>query len=63
MMVPMDTRTTPSDRLVVVPTAALDDLLELARLAADRMEPTDALAVHLRGAAAQVATSAVREPS
>lgn len=49
-------------RLVVVNARHLDDLLEMARLAVDRLPDTDPLASHLRGAVAQVRLGAVLEP-
>lgn len=50
-------------RMVVVPAAAVDDLAELARLAADRLEQLDpALSGSLRGSAAQVRANTVLEP-
>ena len=50
-------------RMVVVPAAAVDDLAELARLGADRLEQLDpALSSSLRGSAAQVRANAVLEP-
>lgn len=49
-------------RLVVVPAARLDDLLELARLAADRLPEHDALTTALAGAAAQVRSDSILEP-
>lgn len=57
----MDTQL--SHRQVVVPAQALDDLAELARLAADRLDAQDqSLALSLRGAAAQARAQAVLEP-
>lgn len=51
-----------TDRLVLVPAAQLDDLLELARLLAERLPETDSLASALRGSTAQVRSVAVLEP-
>ena len=49
-------------RLVVVSARDLDDVLELARVASDRLPEHDPIASNLRGAIAQVRTSAVMEP-
>lgn len=49
-------------KAVLVPATLLDDLLELARLAADRLPEDDSLASNLRGQAASVRHSAVLEP-
>lgn len=49
-------------RLVVVNARDLDDLLELSRVAADRLPDGDSIASNLRGAAAQVRCGAVMEP-
>jgi len=50
-------------RMVVVPASVVDDLTELSRLAADRLEVLDpALAGSLRGSAAQVRLTVVHEP-
>jgi hypothetical protein len=51
-----------SDRLVVISAQGLDDLLELARMAADRLPQEDALHSALIGAISQVRTSATVEP-
>lgn len=51
-----------TERLVLVPAAHLDDVLELARLAAERLPPTDPLALALKGAVAQLRSEAVPEP-
>lgn len=59
MMGGMDTSTA---RFALVPTRELDDLLELARLAAGRLPDSDSLGVALRGSAAQVRLVAVLEP-
>lgn len=48
-------------RMVVVPAEALDDLLELTRLATDRL-PDDQLSRSLRASAAQIRIAAVVEP-
>jgi hypothetical protein len=48
-------------RLVVVPADELDDLLELTRMATDRL-PDDPLTSALVASAAQVRSSAVIEP-
>jgi hypothetical protein len=48
-------------RMVVVPAEALDDLLELTRLATDRL-PDDQLSRSLRASAAQIRVAAVVEP-
>lgn len=50
-----------TDRLVMVPATPLDDLIELATRAYDRL-PEDALRSALRGAIAEVRTSLVVEP-
>ena len=47
--------------LVLVPASILDDLLELARLAADRIGE-DPLANALRGSTAEVRCSLLMEP-
>ena len=49
-------------RLVLVPAGELDDLLELARLASERMG-SDPVGDALRGSAAAVRMSALLEPS
>jgi len=49
-------------RLVVVNARHLDDLLELSRLASERLPDGDPLATNLRGATAQVRFGAVLEP-
>lgn len=55
-----------SDRMVMVPARALDDLCSLAELAADfRVEEThleDSLVVGLRGSVREVRYRAVLEP-
>lgn len=48
-------------RMVVVPADTLDDLLELTRLAAERL-PDDQLAKSLRATASEVRVAAVMEP-
>ena len=48
-------------RLVLVPVDELDDLLELARIAVERL-PDDQLARSLRGAVSQVRLSQLIEP-
>lgn len=48
-------------RMVVVPAEALDDLLELTRIASDRL-PDDQLSRSLRAAQAQIRVAAVVEP-
>lgn len=53
---------TSIDRFALVPAGQLDDLLELSRLAVDRLPETDPLASALRGATAQVRIAAVLEP-
>lgn len=53
---------TPLDRQVLVPASRLDELLELARIASERLDPADALCMALRGAAADVRALAVLEP-
>lgn len=50
------------NRLVVVPADRLDDLLELTRLAADRLPETDGLVSALRFAAAEVRQRGLLEP-
>lgn len=59
-MVFVNTHTT--NRFALVPVDQLDDLLELARLAADRLPETDPLVTALRGSAAAVRSLAVLEP-
>lgn len=54
------------DRLVLVPAARLDDLLELAGLAAQELEvnaPNDPLASALRGSIAEIRTHGLLEPA
>jgi hypothetical protein len=51
-----------TDSLVLVPARRLDDLLELARLAAERLGDSDPIASALRGSAAQVRSDAILEP-
>jgi hypothetical protein len=51
-----------TDRLVLVPATALDDLLELARLASDRLPEQDPLVLPLRGSIGQVRSTALPEP-
>lgn len=59
MLVPMMNST---DRLVLVPATQLDDLLELARLAVDRLPETDPLRSCLLGSVAGVRSAALSEP-
>ena len=56
---PMDTL---DGRLLVVPARPLDDLLELARIATERLPEHDPVASSLRGAIGQVRSSLVPEP-
>lgn len=49
-------------RLLIVPARPLDDLLELARIAADRLPDHDPVASSIRGAVAQVRASLILEP-
>ena len=49
-------------RLLVVPARPLDDLLELARIATERLPEHDPVASSLRGAIGQVRSSLVPEP-
>lgn len=60
MMEPVDI--TYADRFALVPVTQLDDLVELARLASERLPETDPLATALRGAAGAVRFAAVLEP-
>lgn len=53
---------TSTDRLVVVPAALLDDVLELARLAADRLPNPDPLRAALTGSTAAVRSAIIVEP-
>jgi hypothetical protein len=48
--------------MVLVPMTQLDDLLELARLLADRLPDTDPMRLHLIGASSAVRLSATAEP-
>jgi hypothetical protein len=57
----VDNRIAPG-RLVVIPAAQLDDLLELSRLAADRLDDIDPLRLALIGAVGAVRLSAIVEP-
>jgi len=50
------------DRLVLVSVSRLDDLLELSRLAIERLPDPDPLTFALRAAVAQVRTEAILEP-
>jgi len=52
---------TDSAPLVLVPLVALDDILELARLASERLGD-DQLGRSLRAAAAQIRVSVIAEP-
>lgn len=52
---------TTDRRLVLVPADQLDDLLELARVAVDRL-PDDQLSRALRGQISEVRVSALMEP-
>lgn len=49
-------------KLVVVDANALDDLLELVRVAIDRLNAEDDLARCLRGVAADIRTRSLLEP-
>ena len=51
-----------TDRLVLVPAAQLDDLCELARLAAERLPSSDPVRSLLGAAAAEVRYGAILEP-
>lgn len=53
---------TSTDRFALVPAGQLDDLLELSRLAVDRLPDSDPLTLALRGATSQVRSVAVLEP-
>lgn len=59
MMVPMNTA---QDGLVIVGARQLDDLLELVRLAADRLGESEPLASALLGQRAAVYQTATMEP-
>jgi len=61
MMTAMDAVTLPR-RHVIVDARALDDLLEVARLVADRLPGDDNLRLALNGARAQVLSGATLEP-
>ena len=50
------------DRHVIVSAGQLDDLVELASLAAQRLPETDPLTSALRGSIAQVRSESVLEP-
>jgi hypothetical protein len=58
----MDSMFSSTDRLVLVPMRALDDLLELARLASERLPESDVLRGALAGQAATVRAAACPEP-
>lgn len=58
----MSTVNTSTDRFALVPAGQLDDLLELARLAVDRLPDSDPLTTALRGSAAQIRSVAVLDP-
>ena len=58
----MGTVNASTDRYALVPAGQLDDLLELSRMAVDRLPDTDPLTSALRGATAQVRVAAVLEP-
>lgn len=51
-----------TDRLVLVPATQLDDLLELARLGADRLPEHDPLRLSLVGSIGAVRACALPEP-
>lgn len=51
-----------SDKLVVVSAAQLDDLLELSRLAVDRIAESDPLRLALLGSISAVRLAATIEP-
>lgn len=51
-----------TDRLVVISATQLDDLLELARLAVDRLDEIDPLRSALAGSISAVRMSATFEP-
>jgi hypothetical protein len=59
-MVPVEK--TLENRLVVVPADRLDDLLELSRLAADRIPESDDLGRMIRSTAADIRQRALLEP-
>lgn len=52
-----------ASRALIVQARSLDDLLELARRAADRLDPSDPLTHALRGAIAQTKADLVVDPS
>lgn len=58
MMCPMEA----TERLVLVPMTQLDDLLELARHAIERLPDGDPLRWHLLGATSAVRAAAAAEP-
>lgn len=54
-----------ADRIVMIPARSLDDLLELARMAVDRLarlEPDDPLTSALRGVIANARAGSILEP-
>lgn len=51
-----------TERLVLVPMTQLDDLLELARAAIERLPDSDPLRWHLQGATSAVRAAATAEP-
>lgn len=53
---------TSDERLVIVRAKPLDDALELARLAVERLGDADPIARELRGAIAEVRSSGLMEP-
>ena len=58
----MNTMYASTDRLVLVPATLLDDLLELARLAADRLPEHDSLRMSLAGSVSATRACALPEP-
>lgn len=52
-----------TDRWVLVPAGQFDDLLELTRLAVERLPQSDPLTSALAGAVAEIRTSAHNEAS
>lgn len=54
---------TTAGRLVIVPAALLDDMLELARLGIERLDITDPLRPALQGSIAAIRTAGIVEPT
>lgn len=58
----MDSVDTSVDRWVLVPAHRLDDLLEMARMASERLPAQDALTLSLKASIADTRVSSVTDP-